>query len=91
MSDLLPLNERFILQNAGQGHGRTREEGLTMKTRDLYAEIAEGLAALSDARDGNQNLRTVYVSIPGLGEVGPQAVESEPEDEALDLTAGEIS
>ncbi|MFY3433069.1 hypothetical protein ACOTI9_10535 [Achromobacter mucicolens] len=62
-----------------------------MKTRNLYAEIAEGFAALSDARDGNPYLRTGYVSIPGMGEVGPQAVESEPEDEPADLTAGEIS
>lgn len=38
-----------------------------MKTRNLYAEIVEGFAALSDARDGNLNLRTVYVSIPGMG------------------------
>lgn len=62
-----------------------------MKTRNLYHEIVEGFAALSDARDGNRDLRTVYVSIDGLGEAGPEAVKSDPEDEPVDLTAGGVS
>ncbi|MDH1181165.1 hypothetical protein N5C72_24075 [Achromobacter mucicolens] len=62
-----------------------------MKTRNLYAEIVEGFAALSDARAGNLDLRTVCVSILGMGQAGFQVVESEPEDERVNLTAGEIS
>lgn len=62
-----------------------------MITRNLYYEIAEGFAALSDARDGNLNLRTVYVSFAGLGETKPQAVKSKLEDEPVDLTAREVS
>ncbi|UDG75856.1 hypothetical protein H4P35_00385 [Achromobacter sp. 77] len=62
-----------------------------MKTRNLYAEIAEGFAALSDARVGNLNLRTVYISIAGQGETGPLADKSKSDGELVDLTAGEVS
>lgn len=59
-----------------------------MRTRNLYAEIAEGFAALSAAREGSLTLRTMYVLIPELGKVRPKSVESECVEGIVDSPAG---
>lgn len=61
-----------------------------MNTRNLYAEIAEGFAAISDARDGSLTLHTVYVLIPESGNLEPKAGGSETVKGILDSPAGEI-
>lgn len=61
------------------------------KTRDLYAEIVEGFAAISEARDGNLTLRTTRVLIPGSGKTGPQVGESEPANGMLVPPAQRVS
>ncbi|MCU6619086.1 hypothetical protein OCO52_21565 [Achromobacter mucicolens] len=62
-----------------------------MKTRNLYAEIAEGFAALSDARSVNLTLSEMYVLMPWSREMGPEARESEFVDGILNSPAGEFS
>jgi|GEM_PF-3374819 len=59
-----------------------------MKTRNLYAEIAEGFAALADARDGTLALREIYVSIPELWQIGSDVSASGRVNSILDLHAG---
>lgn len=40
-----------------------------MKTRNLFAEIAEGFDALADARNGKQTLRTHAVEVRPVADV----------------------
>ncbi|HRQ65960.1 MAG TPA: hypothetical protein PKZ76_14050 [Xanthomonadaceae bacterium] len=41
--------------------------------RDVFSELAEGFAALADAREGKQTLRTHAVSFHPAPEVAPSA------------------
>jgi len=61
-----------------------------MKPRDLYAEIVEGFAALSDARDGDLHLLTLCVLVPGPEETGKKGCESERAYGTVDLKAEDV-
>jgi putative transcriptional regulator len=48
----------------------------SIKKRDLFDELGEGIAALAEAREGKRTLRTHAVEYKPAPKVTPQAINS---------------